>query len=88
MNYEKARAVCERDFRCPEFRDANPEDYEFRSDGKIVRKDRWETGIRAIQSALGDPRKEFEIDDLVRAVRAMVAAIPPRDDQGVSDAEI
>ncbi|MEG0969430.1 MAG: hypothetical protein RSG92_29145, partial [Pseudomonas sp.] len=53
--------VTERDFRMPEFRDAKPEDYEFRGDGKIVRKDRWETGIYSIRYALGDRRREFEI---------------------------
>ena len=36
------REVTEADFRMPEFKDAEPKDYEFRADGKIVRKDRWE----------------------------------------------
>lgn len=67
--------VTERDFRMPEFRDADPKDYEFRSDGKIVRKDRWEMGIRRIRSILGDTRREFEIDDIVMAVRAIVGTI-------------
>lgn len=48
------REVTERDIRMPEFRDANLEDLEFMGDGKVVRKDRWETGIRKIRSALGD----------------------------------
>ena len=39
------RMVTEEDFRMPEFRGAKVEDYEFRKDGKIVRKDRWERGI-------------------------------------------
>lgn len=75
----KSRPVTERDLRMPEFRHLNAEDlddYEFRDDGKIVRKDRWERGIRAIRSALGDPRQEFEIEDVVSAVRAVVASIP------------
>lgn len=74
------RPVTERDFRMPEFRDADPNDYEFRSDGKVVRKDRWETGIFKIRSLLGDDRREFEIEEIIGAVRALVAAIPPRPD--------
>ena len=34
------RTVTEEDFRMPEFRGAKVEDYKFRKDGKIVRKDR------------------------------------------------
>lgn len=75
------RTVTEEDFRMPEFRGAKVEDYEFREDGKIVRKDRWERGIYRINEALGDPRREFEIDDLVSAVRALVAAIDPQPDK-------
>lgn len=75
------RQVTERDFRMPEFRDADPKDYEFRADGKIVRKDRWETGIHRIRSVLGDCRREFEIDDVVSAVEALVAAIPAPPDE-------
>lgn len=66
------REVTERDFRMPEFRDANPEDYEFRDDGKVVRKDRWETGMRHIVSILGKSRAQFEIPDVVEAVRKLV----------------
>ncbi|ENO98640.1 MAG: hypothetical protein QMB75_08855 [Thauera sp.] len=76
------RQVTERDFRMPEFRDADPDDYEFREDGKIVRKDRWEMGIRRIRTALGDTRREFEIDDVIQAVKALVAAQPPLPDEG------
>lgn len=39
------RQVAELDFRLPEFRDAKVEDYEFREDGKLVRKDRWESAV-------------------------------------------
>ena len=70
------RQVTERDFRMPEFRDADPEDYEFRKDGKIVRKDRWKSGIHRVREALGDNRDEFEIDEIVAAVEALVALIP------------
>lgn len=75
------RKVTERDIRIPEFRDANVEDLEFRSDGKVVRKDRWETAIHNIRSALGDHRREFEIDEIVAAVKAMAAAFPEPPDE-------
>ncbi|MDT3668995.1 MAG: hypothetical protein ROZ37_01530 [Aromatoleum sp.] len=77
------REVTEQDFRMPEFRDADPEDYEFRADGKVVRKDRWEDGIHRIRHALGDNRHEFEISEIVAAVRALVAAAapPPGDEE-------
>lgn len=75
------REVTERDIRLPEFRDAKLEDLEFRGDGKVVRKDRWETGIHNIRCALGDRRREFEIDEIVAAVNAMVAAFPAPPDE-------
>jgi len=67
--------VTERDIRLPEFKDAKLEDLEFRGDGRVVRKDRWESGIHSIRSILGDSRREFEISDVVNAVRALVATI-------------
>lgn len=70
------RAVTEEDFRMPEFRGKDPKDYEFRADGKVARKDRWETAIHSIRYALGDERREFEIADIVGAVRALAATIP------------
>lgn len=67
-----SRAVTEEDFRRPEFKGAKPEDYEFRDDGKIVRKDRWETGIFSIAYATGfNSRKGFEIGDVVEKVRKL-----------------
>lgn len=82
----KSRPVTERDLRMPEFRHLNADDlddYEFRDDGKIVRKDRWEMAVRSIRSALGDERREFEIADVVSAVRGVVASIPapPEEDE-------
>lgn len=67
------REVTERDFRMPEFMDAKVEDYEFRNDGKLVRKDRWERGIQTIRSLVGLNQREFEISEVVDAVRALVA---------------
>jgi len=62
--------VTEQDFRMKEFIGAKPEDYEFRQDGKIVRKDRWEMGMRVIASLLfpGD----YEIDEVIQKVRNLV----------------
>ncbi|MDF2692594.1 MAG: hypothetical protein K0S65_977 [Labilithrix sp.] len=44
---------------------------ETRGDGKVVRKDRWEAGIRRIAGILVGARVEFEIDDIVERVRAL-----------------
>ncbi|MDU9399010.1 hypothetical protein [Pseudomonas sp. zfem003] len=63
------RQVTELDFRMPEFRNAKVEDYEFRQDGKLVRKDRWERGIHTIRAIIGHGGREFEIDDVVEQVR-------------------
>ena len=78
--------VTERDLRMPEFRDANVEDLEFRADGKIVRKDRWETAIHSIRYALGDRRREFEVGDIVQAVEALAATVEPQDEPDDDDA--
>lgn len=70
------REVTERDFRLPRFRDADPKDYEFRDDGAVVRKDRWETGIHRIVNALGMHVREFEIDDVVYAIETIIRRMP------------
>lgn len=64
------RDLTEFDLRAEEFkrRDIRPEDYEFRSDGKIVRKDRWINAIHRIQGIVGPAGHEFEIDEVVGAV--------------------
>ena len=62
------REVTERDFRAPEFRDAKVEDYEFRGDGALVRKDRWEMAVHRIRELVGlGGRREFEISEVVAA---------------------
>ena len=67
------REVTEADFRMAQYRDAKPEDYEFRNDGELVRKDRWERAVRDIASAMGyESRAGFEIDVLVYCVEALV----------------
>jgi hypothetical protein len=70
------RTVIEDDFRMEEFRDAKPEDYEFREpDGKLVRKDRWERGIRKMASILNmNGRSGFEIEDVIKRVGDLNAA--------------
>lgn len=75
------RPVAERDFRMPEYLDARVEDYEFRDDGVLVRKDRWERGIRQIVGIIEDMpggcdfsnirRRKFEVDEVVAAVEAL-----------------
>ncbi len=65
------KTVTERDFRKPEFADAKIEDYEFRSDDVLVRKDRWEMAVRNIASLLGINTRSFEIDEVVNAVSAL-----------------
>ncbi len=74
------RTVTEQDFRLPEFRNAKVEDYEIRSDGKVVRKDRWEDGIYRIVSLVGMSRRDFEIDAVVDAVRALLLPQKPARD--------
>lgn len=67
------RQVTEADFRMVQFRDAKPEDYEFRDDGVLVRKDRWEMAVRSIASTMGyGARTGFEIDCLLHSVELLV----------------
>lgn len=66
------RQVTERDFRKPEFLDAKVEDYEFRGDGQVVRKDRWQTGIHTIKDLVGIGHRDFEIQEVVSAVEELV----------------
>lgn len=64
------RAVTSRDLWPVEFSNvSSPEkELEFRSDGKVVRKDRWEWGIRKIASMFRF--NDFEIIDVVNAVKS------------------
>lgn len=66
-----SRTVTERDFRKEEFVDAELEDYEFRADGKLVRKDRWEQGIREIAQLVGfTARDKYEIAEVIQRVKS------------------
>jgi hypothetical protein len=68
------KTVVEADFRLPEFRDAKPEDYEFRDDGKIVRKDRFIVGMNKIASILEmNGRQGFEIADVIKKVESLMS---------------
>ena len=82
-----SRIVTEKDFRKDEFIDANPEDYEFREDGKIVRKDRWEKGIRRIAHLL-DMGNVWDITDVIQRVDDIVNKpteyMPKEEPAGVS----
>ncbi len=69
------REVQEQDLRMPQFVDAKLEDLEFRDDGVIVRKDRWQVGIRNIVAILGMSREQYEIDDVVNKVREYVRKV-------------
>jgi len=72
------KIVTEQDFRMPEFKDADPNDYEFRDDGKIARKDRWEVGIRNIASILKfDVREGFEVKDVINCVQYLKKTSKP-----------
>ncbi|OAI85005.1 hypothetical protein [Pseudomonas putida] len=73
------REVTELDFRKPEFRNAKVEDYEFREDGALVRKDRWQTGMWRVASLLGASRGGFEIDDVIDQLRKTVGNWCPPD---------
>ncbi|WP_439884474.1 hypothetical protein ACTACK_18100 [Pseudomonas syringae] len=73
------REVTELDFRKPEFRNEKVEDYEFRADGAIVRKDRWETGMHQVASLVGSTRGGFEIDKVIDQVRQLVGNWCPPD---------
>jgi len=70
------RKVTERDLRAPEFQDCEPEDMEWRADGTLARKDRWEQGMRTIASIVGiGVRGKWEIAEVVEAVKKLRDAV-------------
>lgn len=75
------RAVTERDLRAPEFRDCEPEDMEWRADGTLARKDRWEVGIRQIAGILtddpGDLAAQIRDEDAVRDLAELIFHADP-----------
>ncbi len=66
------KEVTEKDFRSDKFKFANVDDYEFREDGEIVRKDRWEAAVRAMAGALKINTRDFEIVQVVQAVDDLI----------------
>lgn len=65
------REVTEKDLRAPEFQEGGPEDYEFREDGKLVRKDRFKRGIQDIACILFGARRAYEVDEVVKEVHRL-----------------
>jgi hypothetical protein len=65
------RDVMEQDLRAPEFREGKPDEYERRSDGKIVRKDRFKCGMQVISAILFGARHEYEIAEVIAAVHRL-----------------
>lgn len=66
------KKVTEQDFRKPEFVDENPDDYERRLDGKIVKKDRWKKFAHSVVNDVGMNVREFELPDVASKVRELV----------------
>jgi hypothetical protein len=66
-----SREVMEKDLRAPEYREGKPEDYEFRDDGKIVRKDRFMRGMQDIAAILFGGRHQYEIPEVITAVHRL-----------------
>ena len=63
--------VTEMNLRAPEFREGDPTDYERRSDGKIVRKDRFVRGMQDIAAILFGARHQYEIPEVVAEVHRL-----------------
>jgi hypothetical protein len=59
--------------------------FEVRADGVLARKDRWQWGVRRIAALLWGNRREFEIDEVVEAVRKLVPE-PHNDDESLCKA--
>lgn len=72
-----SRKVTLQDFIKDEFKGKDPEDYEFRADGKMVRKDRWETAVHHIHGMLQEynimsNNSDFEIPDVVERLQYFI----------------
>lgn len=65
-----SRDVTEEDLRAPQYREGKAEDYERRSDGRIVRKDRFVRGMQDLAAILVGTR-DYEIDDVIAAARQL-----------------
>lgn len=65
------RAVTELDLRDPKYGTGDPDEFEFRADGTIARKDRWEKGMQSIAVSVGAMEKGWEIKDVVDKVEEL-----------------
>ena len=65
------KKVTENDFRLPQYKDANPDDYEFLIDGTIARKDRYYTALNTIRHLVGISSRSYEIEDIIKAVETL-----------------
>ncbi len=66
------REVTEDDFRLEKFKGVKTEDYEFRGDGELVRKDRWVTGMKTLAVILLPNNRDFEIDEIISKARELM----------------
>ena len=66
-----SREVTERDLRAAEYRDGKPDKYEFRSDGKVVRKDRFQSGMRDIAAIVFGCGHDYEITDVIKSIHSL-----------------
>jgi len=66
-----SREVMERDLRAPEYREGKPDEYEFRGDGKIVRRDRFQSGMRDIAAIVFGSGHDYEIAEVIKAVHRL-----------------
>ena len=74
--------VTEFDLRREEFKDARltPEMFEFDKDGNVVRKDRFETGMRQmhgilIEAGAMNSREPWTVDEVVQSMRGLIEAL-------------
>lgn len=67
-----SRPVTEDDLRLPEFRGVKLEQLEIREDGKVVRKDRFETSMHIIAGMTTGTRGGWECEAVVEAVRKLI----------------
>lgn len=74
--------VTEFDLRKEEFKDARltPEMFEFDKDGNVVRKDRFEAGMRQmhgilIEAGVMSPREPWTVDDVVKNMKHLIESL-------------
>lgn len=68
------RPVTERDLRAPEFADCEPEDMELLDDGRIVRRDRWQSGLKNMLDLLGVTDEDAGMNEAIDRIRDLQEA--------------